>query len=123
MDNHDSQENLDHNASRYPNINNNNNNNNNIDVNSEKTISLDSNDVRIYRMDGADENNRLTNVSNNDASLNPFAAALDVWQNYVRSWSNAYNHLFFKNPPMTNGEFWFMYCRFDSKSNEKVGEK
>jgi hypothetical protein len=121
MDNHDSQENLNHNASRYPNIHN--NNNYSIDVNSEKIISLDSNDVRIYGKDSADETNKLTNISNNDASLNPFAAALDMWQNYVMSWGNAYNHLFFKNPPMTKGEFWFMYCRFDSKSNEKMDEK
>lgn len=121
MDNHDSQENLDHNASRYPNTHN--NNNNSIDVNSEKIIPLDTNDVRVYDGDGADETTELTNISNNGASLNPFAAALDMWQNYVRSWSNAYNHLFFRNPPMTNVEFWFMYCRFDSKSNEKIGEK
>jgi hypothetical protein len=116
MYNHDSQENLDHKASRYPNTY---NNNNNIDVNTEKIISLDTNDVRIYDRDGADEAIKLTNSSNNDASSNPFAAALDMWQNYVKSWSNAYNHLFFRNPPMTNGEFWFMYCRFGSKSKEK----
>ncbi len=117
MENHDSQENLDHNASKYPNTH-----NNNIDVNSEKIISLDTNDVRVYDRDGADETNKLTNISNNNAPLNPFAVALDMWQNYVRSWSNAYNQIFFSNPPMTNGEFWFMYCRFDSKS-KKMDEK
>lgn len=120
MDNQDSQEILNHKSSRYQNTH----NNNNIDVNREKTISLDDNSVRIYGKDGAYETNKLTNISNNnDASLNPFAAALDMWQNYVMSWSNAYNQLFLKNPPMTNGEFWFMYCRFDSKSNEKMDEK
>ncbi len=122
MDNHDSQEILDHNASRYPNTHNN-NNNNNFDVNREKIISLDANDVRVYYRDGADETIKLTNISNNGASLNSFAAALNMWQNFVKSWSNAYNQLFFRNPPMTNGEFWFMYCRFDSKSNEKIDKK
>lgn len=116
MDNHDSQENLDHNASIYHNTH---NNGNSIDVNSEKIISLDTNDVRVYDGDGTDETNKLTNITNNGASLNPFDAALDMWQNYVRTWSNAYNQLFFRSPPMTNGEFWFMYCRFDSKPNEK----
>ncbi len=120
MDNHESQEALNHNASRYPNTH---NNNNNFDVNREKIISLDTNNVRVYRRNDADETIKLTNISNDGASLNPFAAALDMWQNYVRSWSNAYNQLFFRNPPMTNGEFWFMYCRFDSKSNEKIDEK
>jgi hypothetical protein len=120
MDNHDSQEILNSKASRYPNTH---NNTNNIDVNREKIISLDNNAVRIYGKDGADETNKLTNISNNGASLNPFDAALDMWQNYVRSWSNTYNQLFFRSPPMTNGEFWFMYCRFDSKSNEKTDKK
>ena len=116
MDNHDSQENLDHNASRYPNTH---NNDNSIDVNSEKIISLDTNDVRVYDRDGTDETNKLTNIPNTGAYLNPFDTALDMWQNYVRSWSNTYNQLFSRSPPMTNGEFWYIYCRFDSKSNEK----
>lgn len=45
MDNHVVKESLDHNASRYPNTH---NNNNNTDVNLEKIISLDTNDVRVY---------------------------------------------------------------------------
>jgi hypothetical protein len=117
MDNHDSHENLDHDARRHPNTH-----NNNIDVNSEKIISLDTNDVRVYDGDGADKTIRLTNISNNNSLLNPFAAALDIWQSYVSPWSNAYNQMFFSNPPMTNGEFWFMYYRFDSKSR-KMDEK
>ncbi len=121
MDNHKIKESLNHNGVRHSNTQE--DNNNNIDVNRKKIISLDSNDVQVYKREGIDENVKLIEISNNNASLNPFAAALDMWQNYVKSWNNACNHLFFRNPPMTNCEFWFMYFRFDSKSNKKIDEK
>lgn len=111
--NNNKQENLRHNAS-YSNTD------NNVEIDSDKIISLDNTDVQSYGSKvGYDENNKLTNIYTTNTALNPFTAALDIWQGYVKLWNNAYKQLFLRNPPMTNSEFWFMYCRFDSKSTEK----
>ncbi|MBA3286105.1 MAG: hypothetical protein H0U27_13750 [Nitrosopumilus sp.] len=89
--------------------------------NSDKiTIHVDKNDEQIYRRD-SDINNKIT-TSTSDAALNPFIAAMYMWQNYAKAWTDTYKQLFFKNPSIPNGEFWFMYCRFDSKS-KKMDEK
>ena len=119
MDNHNKQGNLPHDAGYYS------TDVNNTDIGSDKIIPLDNNDVQVYRSEhgGIDENNNSTQISTTNAALNPFAAALDMWQGYVKSWNNAYNMFLFRNSPMTKGEFWFMYYRFDSKPNEKTDDK
>jgi hypothetical protein len=115
--NNDKQENLSHKAS-YSNTD------TNVEIDSDKIIPVDNAGVQPYGSNKADydENNKLANIPTANTALNPFAAALDVWQGYLKSWNNAYKQLLFSNPPMTNGEFWFMYCRFDSKSTEKQGK-
>jgi hypothetical protein len=86
-------------------------------IDSDKVvIHVDKTDNQIYGK--GDEDHKLTTIIN-DISLNPFTATMDMWQNYVKIWTDTYKQLAFKNPSMPNGEFWFMYCRFDSKSKEQ----
>jgi hypothetical protein len=85
--------------------------------NSDKiTVHIDKNDTRIYRKDD-DNDNKLTPITT-DHALNPFTFSINMWQNYAKIWTDVYRQLFFKNQPMTNGEFLFMYYRSDSKSKE-----
>lgn len=85
--------------------------------NSDKiTVHVNKNDTQIYRKEN-DDNKLATIVTDN--ALNPFTASMDMWQNYVKAWTDSYKQLFFKNQTMTNGEFWFMYYRFDSKPKKQ----
>lgn len=85
--------------------------------NSDKiTVHVNKNDTQIYRRE--DDDNKLATIVTDNA-LNPFAASMDMWQNYVKAWTDSYKQLFFKNQTMTNGEFWFMYYRFDSKPKKQ----
>ncbi len=77
---------------------------------------MTANDKQINRRE--DDNNKLTTIPTNNI-LNLFTAAFDVWQSYVRIWTDTYKQLFFRNPSMPNGAFWLMYYKFDSKTEEK----
>jgi hypothetical protein len=85
-------------------------NENNID--NDKIIYLGNDKNQIFNKEN-DLNEKITNFHSTD-SLNPFTIAIDMWQNYLNLWSNAYKQLSFKNSPMVNGEFLFMYWKSNS---------
>ena len=89
---------------------------NKIDSNNIKIISTTKNDKQINRRE--DDDNKLTTIPTN-TTLNPFTAVLDMWQSYGKVWTDTYKQLFFRNPSMPSGEFWLMYYKFDSKTEEK----
>ena len=93
------------------------NKSNEVDINNDKIIYLDNDKNQIYNRE-QDSGNILTNFYNTD-NINPFTVAIDMWQNYINLWNESYKQLLFKNPPMANGEFLFMYWRsYSTKPKE-----
>ena len=76
--------------------------------NNDKMIFVDNNERQIYRR-GDDDNNKITEITTH-STINPFAASMDMWQSYLKGWTDLYKQLFLKNLSITNGEFLFMYC-------------
>jgi hypothetical protein len=77
-------------AGIYPNTNHS-NHGNYIDIHNKDVLYLNNGDARVYGgMNG--ETYNLTNA------INPFAAALNVWQGYVKSWNDACGQYFSKTP-------------------------
>jgi hypothetical protein len=69
-----------------------------------------SNNNKIKFVEEEPDNSQLSNVYGN-TSLNPFTIAIDMWQNYMNLWSNAYRQLLFKDSPIVNSEFLFVYWK------------
>jgi hypothetical protein len=84
---------------------------NKIDSNNDKIIYVDKKEKTIYREQ--DDGSNITTIDTN-TNPNPFTAAMDMWQSYVKAFTDTYKQLFFRNPSMTNSEFLFMYWRSDS---------
>jgi len=82
---------------------------NETDKDSDKIIYIGNDKNQIYNRE-SESDNKITNINNTD-NLNPFTVAIDMWQNYINSWSNAYKQVLFKNSPMVNGEFLFIYWK------------
>ena len=70
----------------------------------------DSNNSKIKFVEEKPENNKISNVYEN-TSLNPFTIAIDMWQNYMNMWTNTYKQLLFKDSPIVNSEFLFVYWK------------
>ena len=100
------------NKENYKNNDQQSNKSNEVDKDSDKIIYLENDKNQIYNREN-DSDNKISNIYNTD-NINPFTVAIDMWQNYINTWSNAYKQILFKNPPMINGEFLFMYWKSNS---------
>ena len=88
--------------------------------NNREKIKFVNNENHVYNKEGNDEGNTsLTNAFSN-TSLNPFVIAIDIWQNYMNFCNNAYKQLLFKNSPMVNGEFLFLYWKSSSTKTRET---
>jgi hypothetical protein len=103
------------NADNYQNNIKNVNTDNKIDINNDKIIYMDKDKGSVYTKEYDD--NKLTTIDTN-TNPNPFTVAMGMWQSYVKACTDTYKQLFFRNPSMTNSEFWFMYWRSDSNPKE-----
>jgi hypothetical protein len=83
-----------------------------IDKDKDKIIYIQNDKNQIYNKNN-DLDNKISNIYNSD-NLNPFTVAINMWQNYVNTWSNAYKQILFKNSPTITGEFLFMYWKSHS---------
>jgi len=91
---------------------------NETDKDSDKIIYIGNDKNQIYNREN-ESDNKITNINNTD-NLNPFTVAIEMWQNYINSWSDAYNQLLFKNSPMVNGEFLFLYWKSSSTKTRET---
>lgn len=95
---------------------------NNIESNKDKTEFEGNIEDKIYNIKNRDDNIQPTNAFRNTIS-NPFTIAMDMWQNYINTWNNVYKQILFKNSPMNNSEFLFVYWKLNldkSKENRHI---
>jgi hypothetical protein len=90
---------------------------NETDKDSDKIIYIGNDKNQIYNREN-ESDNKITNINNTD-NLNPFTVAIEMWQNYINSWSETYKQLLFKNSPMVNGEFLFLYWKSSSNKTRE----